>query len=118
MDSEDSCKYMFLEIDKEIKNGIIIESIPEEKRSKEEEERLKQIIHLIKRSADYYNGTWVTLEGIKYQVYRFYLFKPDPERNYKIAGDLEPYALYNPVKKSIIIDALPPKLPSQEYWPW
>ena len=118
MDSDDSCKYMFLEIDKAIEKSILVESIPKEKRTNEDYQLLERADHLIIRSADYYKGTWVTLNGIKYQVYRFYLFKPHPERNYKEAGDLEPYALYNPVTKSVDKESLPPKLPSQESWPW
>jgi hypothetical protein len=118
MDSDDSCKYMFLLIDEEIKKGIKLEKISEDERTETQQKQLERVIHLIKRSEDYYKGTWVTLDDVKYQVYRFYLFNPDPERNYKIAGDLEPYALYNPVTKSILIDAIPPKLPSQESWPW
>jgi hypothetical protein len=118
MNSDESCKVMFLLIDEEIKKGINLEKIPEDERTEEQEKQLDRVIHLIKRSEDYYKGTWVTFEGEKYQVYRFYLFKPHPERNYKEAGDLEPYALYNPVTKSIDKEALPPKLPLQAVWPW
>lgn len=86
--------------------------------NEEEKNRFKKICHLLERTKFYYDGTWVTLDKQRYHVYRFYLFKPHPTRNYKIAGDLEPYGLYNPDTKEVDTTAVPPKLPNQENWPW
>ena len=83
-----------------------------------EKERFGKICHLLERTKSYYDGTWITLNKQRYHVYRFYLFKPHPTRNYKIAGNLEPYGLYNPDTKEVDLTVIPPNLPNQESWPW
>jgi hypothetical protein len=84
----------------------------------EEKKRFDRICHLLERTKQYYDGTWVTVDKQKYHMYKFYLFKPHPERNYKIAGSLEAYGLYNPDTKIVDSTATPPELPDQKNWPW
>jgi hypothetical protein len=86
--------------------------------NEQEKERFEKICHLLERTKAYYDGTWVTLNKQRYHLYRFYLFKPHPNRHYKTAGELEPYGLYNPDTKEVDTSAIPPKLPSQKDWPW
>ncbi len=114
---EKNAEKMMKNMEKIMKEGFELQSRIESL-NEEEKKRFDKICHLLVRTKDYYGGTWVTLDKQKYQVYKFYLFKPHPERNYKIAGDLEAYGLYNPETKTVDITAVAPKLPDQKGWPW
>jgi hypothetical protein len=116
-DPEENANKMMKIIEKIMEEGFELRSRIKDL-NESEKKRFDRICHLLLRTKDYYGGSWVTLDKQKYHIYKFYLFKPDPERNYKIAGYLEPYGLYNPDVKTVDTSAAAPVLPDQKDWPW
>jgi hypothetical protein len=120
MNSKQNVEAIMKSIEKSMIEGFELQSRFENglSLSPQEQEKFEKICHLLERTKKYYDGTWVTFDKQKYQVYKFYLFKPHPERNYKEAGNLEPYGLYNPITKTVDTAVDPPTLPIQASWPW
>jgi len=56
------------------------------------------------RLDDYYSGTWITVDGTSYQIYRYQLYHYNKKTN-----TISHHGHYNPIDKSITPDLLVPE---------